>query len=108
MRYPSTICPVGVFERLTALAAMKHVNAVMAEKTNPKRKLCWGHTALGDAFPENYAKTSANIFPAPTGSPGEQYRILEGKLDLYDGVMLTLFSTLRIAAICRGAPSRKG
>jgi hypothetical protein len=62
--HPLTICSVGEFERLAALVTMKGTRAVLAEKTNAKRKLWPVHGALLDAFPDDYPKTRTNLFPA--------------------------------------------
>jgi hypothetical protein len=61
--HPLTICSIGEFERLVALAAMKGIRTVMTEKTNPKRKLWLVHSALHDAFPDDYPQTRGNLFP---------------------------------------------
>ena len=70
--YPLTICSVGEFERLMALVAMKGVSTVMAERLSPKRKLWLLHSALLDAFPEDFPQTRGNLFPeALAGITGE-------------------------------------
>jgi hypothetical protein len=63
-KYPVTICSVGDFERLMALVAVRGIGIVMDERLNPKRRLWLLHAALLDAFPEDYPKTRANLFPA--------------------------------------------
>jgi hypothetical protein len=67
-RYPLTICVVGEFERLMALIAMKGASTVMAEKVTPKRRLWLLHSALLDAFPEDFPKTRVNLFPEALAS----------------------------------------
>jgi hypothetical protein len=62
-RFPLTICSVAEFERMMALVAMKSVSTVMAAKVDPKRRLWLLHSALMDAFREEYAATRYNLFP---------------------------------------------
>jgi hypothetical protein len=62
-RFPLTTCSVGEFERLMALVAIKDVHSVMKEKVSSKRRLWMVHSALMDAFPEEYGKTRGNLFP---------------------------------------------
>jgi hypothetical protein len=62
-KYPLTICSVGDFERLMALVAVKGTKSIMAEKVTPKRKLWLLHSALLDAFPEEFPNTRVNLFP---------------------------------------------
>jgi len=47
---------------MTALVAMKGVSTVMAAKIYPRRRLLL-HSALMDAFREEYATTRYNLFP---------------------------------------------
>lgn len=62
-RYPLTICSIGEFERLMALVSAKGARTVMSEKVAPKRRLWLLHSALLDAFPEDFPQTRVNLFP---------------------------------------------
>ena len=45
------------------LVAAKGVKAVMDEKVTPKRRLWLLHSALMEAFPEEYRATRVGVFP---------------------------------------------
>jgi len=72
-RHPLTICSVGEFERLMALVALRGARTVMTEKVSPRRRLWLLHSALLDAFPEEFPETRVNLFPESfaeiTGEP---------------------------------------
>ena len=63
LRYPITFCAVSEFERLMPIIASKGVATVMTEKVNAKRRLWLLHSAMMDAFPEDYRKARTNLFP---------------------------------------------
>lgn len=69
---PYTLCSVEEFERFMPLVAAKGVKAVMDEKVTPKRRLWLLHSALMEAFPEEYRATRVGVFPeALNGVTGE-------------------------------------
>jgi hypothetical protein len=59
-------------DRNAQLVAAKGVKAVMDEKVTPKRRLWLLHSALMEAFPEEYRETRVGVFPeALNGVTGE-------------------------------------